>query len=162
MDTLSVLGSIASILGAIWAWKEATSSKKSANQAKKIKDQLISHRKTSELVELQSLLNTAILAFKKYGVTNSTSLMGSNHNSDAQLSLDFIHKLKEFREYFEAKSGNVADNLYDEINAELARFKNVNNSQKISTHGTSILNSLVSFSPLLKREATLQKEHTVE
>lgn len=161
MDTLSIIRSIASIFGAIWAWKEARSSNKSANTSKKIKEQLISHRQTSELVELQSLLNTALLSFKKYGVSNSTSLTGINHNSDAQLSMDFIHKLKEFREYFESKSGNEADNLFDEINDELAKFKNVESSQEISTYGTSILNSLVSFAPLLKREATLQKEKTV-
>ena len=161
MDYLSIIGSLASILGAIWAWKEARSSEKSANKAKQIKEQLISHRKTSELVELQSLHNTALLAFKKYGSSSSTSLTGINHNSDAQLSLDFIHKLKEFREYFNSMSGNAADNLFNEINDELATFKNVTNSQQISSHGTLILNHLASFAPLLKREATLQKERTV-
>ena len=161
-ELISWIGSICSIFGAIYAVKQANIAKKAADFAQSIKRQLINHRKTSELSELQALLSTAQKAFTKYGSSSPKGLAGIAHNSDAEVVLDFIHKLKSFRDYFADHFNNAADETYAEINLELIEFRRAASGAKISEHGSNILNSIVSFSPNLKRELTEQKESTVE
>lgn len=161
-EIINWLGSFCSILGAIYALRQANIAKKAASLAQSIKQQLISHRKTSELSELQALLSTAQKAFTKYGSSSPRGLVGIAHNADAEVVLDFIHKLKSFRGYFVDQLTNAADETYTEINLELVEFRKASSGAKISEHGSNILNSIVSFSPNLKSELTDQKESTVE
>lgn len=161
-ELINWVGSICSILGAIYALRQANIAKKAADLAQSIKRQLINHRKTSELSELQALLSTAQKAFTKYGSSSPKSLVGIAHNVDAEVVIDFIHRLKSFRDYFADHLTNAADETYDEINLELVEFRKASSGVKISEHGSNILNSIVSFSPNLKRELTDQKESTVE
>lgn len=161
-EIVNWIGSICSILGAIYALRQANVAKKAANLAQSIKHQLISHRKTSELSELQALLNAAQKAFNKYGSSNPKGLAGISHNLDAEVVLDFINKLKSFRDYFSDHSTNVADETYNEIYLELIEFRKASSGKKISEHGSNILNIVVGFSPNLKRELTDQKESIVE
>ena len=69
MDWLSIIGSVASIGGAIWAWREAVKSSKSASKAEKIKTQMINQRKTSELSELKPLVFSATECVKRYSTS---------------------------------------------------------------------------------------------
>ena len=161
-ELINWVGSICSILGAIYALRQANVAKKAADVAQSIKRQLINQRKTSELSELQALLSTAQKAFTKYGSSSPKSLVGIAHNVDAEVVIDFIHRLKSFRDYFADHSTNAADETYNEINSELIEFRKASSGAKISEHGSNILNSVVSFSPNLKRELTDQKESTVE
>lgn len=161
-EIINWIGSVCSILGAIYAARQANIAKNAANLAQSIKHQLINHRKTSELSELQALMNAAQKAFTKYGSSNPKGLAGISHNSDAEVVLDFIHKLKSFRDYFSDHSTNAADETYNEINLELIEFRKAISGKKISEHGSNILNSVVGFSPNLKRELTDQKENIVE
>ncbi len=161
-EVVSWVGSICSIVGALCAVKQASIAKGAAKLSESIKKQLISHRKTSELAELQALLNTARKAFAKYGASNPSALKGIDHNADAVVALDFIHKLKSFRDYFDDHFNNYADDTYNEISDELVEFKKTKSGSKISVRGAKILSSIVSFSPNLKRELTTQRESTVE
>ena len=161
-ELVSWIGSICSIIGAGYAVKQANIATSAAELAQSIKKQLINHRKTSELAELQALLNTAQKAFTKYGASSPSVLVGIAHNSDAEVALDFIHKLKSFRDYFADHFSNAADDTYAEINDELVAFKKAKSGAKISEHGANILTSIASFSPNLKRELTEQKESAVE
>lgn len=161
IDAISIIGSIASILGALWAWKEAKKSKTAADLAQRIKNQLIGHRKTSELSELQALLSTAQKKFTKYGTSNPKALAGIDHHADSDSLLSFMHTLKSYNEYFEGENENVADRFYDDVNKALQLFRKTNSTNSISEHGNSILNKLVNFSPILKREFTSKKESVV-
>ena len=161
-EFISWAGSICSILGAMYALRQAGVANKAADLAETIKRQLVNHRKTSELAELQALLGTAQKAFTKYGSSNPKALAGVAHNLDAEAVLEFIHKLKSFREYFSDPFSNTADDTYKEINDELVEFRKNSSTAEISVNGSNILNSIVSFSPYLKRELTEQKESIVE
>lgn len=159
-DALNWIGSVCSILGAGYACYQASISKSAAEISKSIKSQLINHRKTSELSELQALLRTAQNAFNKYASSNSSALKGVDHNSDAQVVLEFINKLKALREYFADHFDNAADTTYDEINANLALFRATTASGKVSSIGADILTSITGFSPSLQRELNAHKEKT--
>ncbi|SHK26816.1 hypothetical protein SAMN05216369_1280 [Marinobacter antarcticus] len=162
MAVLSVVGTLASFYGAWIAWNQAGISKSAANLAGRIKEQLINHRRTSELSELQVYIDSTKRTFLKYGSAKPSSLTGTNHNTDAEVALEFIHKLKSLRDYFSAPDGNAADDAFDEINIDLGRLKSARSSKDISDIGESILNKVVMFSPILKKELTEQKESSVE
>jgi len=160
-ELISWIGSICSIVGAIIALRQAGIAKNSAGIAQSIKIQLSSHRVTSELSELQVLLNAAQNSFNKYGAASPAQLKGIDHNSDAQVVLSFINKLKSLRDYFSDHSDNVADDIYEEINSLLADFRSTTAAKNISGNGSKILTAITGFSPHLQRELTAQKEHTV-
>ena len=160
-DVLTWIGSVCSILGAGYACYQASISKSAAEISKSIKNQLINHRKTSELSELQSLLRTAQKAFNKYASSNPSSLKGVDHNTNAQVVLEFINKLKVLREYFSDDFDNAADKTYDVINENLALFRSTTASSKVSSIGVEILLSITAFSPNLQRELNAHKERTV-
>jgi len=162
MAVLSVVGTLASFYGAWVAWKQAEISKSAAELAGRIKEQLINHRRTSELSELQVHIESTKRTFLKYGSAKPSSLTGINHSADAEVALEFIHKLKSLRDYFSAPEGNAADDAFDEIGAELNKFKSAKNAKDISEIGGVILNKVVMFSPVLKKELTEQKETSVD
>jgi hypothetical protein len=100
--------------------------------------------------------------FFKYGSLNPTALAGINHHHHTEVVLEFIHKLKSLREYFSAPEGNAADEVFDEIDKEIVKFRSAVIPDEISEIGARILNLVVNFSPILKRELTDQKESAVE
>jgi len=157
-DTINWIGSICSILGAAFAFHQASISKAAAKLSESIKKQLVNHRKTSELAELQALLKAAQNSFNKYGASNPSLLKGIDHNSDAQVVLEFINKLMAFRDYFSDHFDNAADKTYSEINTILVRFRLTSSTNTVSKLGAEILNSITSFSPNLQRELNTQKE----
>lgn len=161
-DFITIIGTLASFYGAYLAWQEAKKAKTSAELAKRAKEQLINHRKTSELSELQVLLSAAEKSLTKYKTANPTSLVGSSHHSDSEPIVAFMSKLKAYNEYFFNLDGNVADKAYKDIDSELISFRNANDIHKISHHGITMLNIIVNFAPILKREFTEKKEHTVD
>lgn len=67
MTVLTVVGTFASFYGAWIAYKQAGISKSAAQLANRIKTQLMNHRKTSELSELQVHIESTKRTFLKYG-----------------------------------------------------------------------------------------------
>ncbi len=157
----SIIGATASIIGAAWAWKQADVASKAATLAQTIKNQLISHRKTSELAELQALFDYAQKAFNKYAIKSHSRLAGFDTSNDAETVLAFINKLKAFREYFNEPSGNAADKTYTDINTELSKFSSATSTNDKKVHGEKIQTTITSFSPSLQWALTRQKESTV-
>lgn len=160
-DALNWIGSVCSILGAGYACYQASISKSAARISTLIQKQLINHRKTSELSELQALLRAAQNTFNKYASSNPSSLIGVDHNLNAQVVLEFMNKLKALREYFSDNSDNAADSTYNEINANLKLFRSATIPNKVSAIGADILTSITGFSPNLQRELNAHKEKTV-
>lgn len=160
-DILTIVGTIASLLGAWWSWSEAKKSAASASVASKIKMQLINHRKTSELAELQALLATAQKLLTKYAASKPASLAGIDHHADSESIISFMHKLKTYNEYFYQIEENIADTIYNKIDSDLQKFQSSILIDDISLHGRSMLNTIVNFSPILKREFTDKREETV-
>ncbi|MFK8069035.1 MAG: hypothetical protein AB8D52_12390 [Gammaproteobacteria bacterium] len=158
LTIISVIGSLASIAAALWAWQQARLSNDAADRSESIKEQLINHKKTSDLVELETLLNATRRTFTKYGSENSDNLLGFNQNEDAKTALEFIHKLITLRDYFFSPEGNTAEETFDKINHQIDAFKNAKDSAEISVHGKLILNSIVIFSPYINRELAEQRE----
>ena len=111
MDSLvAVIGTIASIIGAIISVWQARKSKKSAIEAKQVKSQLLHHRKTSELAQLFALCKKSQVTMSKYGPASTpSSLQGIVPDNDAKEVQEFILLLRENRSYFQKNQRNDAD-----------------------------------------------------
>lgn len=161
IDIISIAGTIITCIGTYISYKEANKSISAAKKAENIKIQLIGHRQTSELSELKTLLLSAKKSFDKYQTTPSSSLVGMNFSTDADVINCFNQKLKEYREHFYIAGVNVADSTYMSIQSELDLFISSTDTNENIKHAKSILHYLVNFLPSLKQVADLKNEATV-
>lgn len=162
MDWLSIVGSIASIGGALWAWNEAKKSSRSASEAQQIKTQLINQRKTAELSEIKPLLSSALDAVKHYNTKSVTTLAGLGEQStskelEAEKIQSLLNKVVEFSYYFVEGFGQQ---FYDDSNKSLQAF--LSSTQAIDTkrYGCDLHRQLLTFSTVLRKNLTEKKEAT--
>lgn len=160
MDWLSIVGSVASIVGAIWAWKEAIKSSKSATKAEQIKTQMINQRKTSELSELKPLVIDAINSVNKYSTSMTSSLIGAGKTTketEAEKIQKLLNKIGEFSDYFQ---DGFANQFFATSNRSLQSFLEANNPQDSKRHGMDLHKQMVDFSSILRKNLTEKKEST--
>lgn len=162
MDWWTIIGTLASSLGAVIAIWQAAKAKKSAEEAERIKNQIVRHRATSELSQLQALCRKAQNAMVKYGpASSSSSLQGVDRGKDAQEVQEFILFVKEHREYFGQTSKNQADILCDSINVLLNDFTEETLPLKQKELGTKILRRISDFTSVIKTKVDLDVQKLV-
>lgn len=160
MDWLSIVGSIASIGGAIWAWREAVKSSNFASKAEQIKTQMINQRKTSELSELKPLVSEALECVKRYSTTMTSSLIGadtSNKENEAAKVQSLLNKIVEFSDYF---TDGFATDFFDASHASLQSFLNASTPNDSKKFGMELHRQIVDFSSILRKALTDKKETT--
>lgn len=160
MDWLSIVGSIASIIGAIWAWREAIRSSNSASKAEQIKIQMINQRKTSELSELKTLVSEALESIKRYSTTMTSSLIGAdttNKENEAAKVQSLLNKIVEFDEYF---SNGFASDFFDKSHSSLQSFLSAETPADLKKFGMELHRQIVDFSSILRKTLTEKKETT--
>lgn len=160
MDWLSIIGSVASIGGAIWAWKEAVKSSKSATKAEQIKAQMINQRKTSELSELKPLVLDATDSVKRYSTTMVSSLIGADETTketEAAKIQTLLNKIVEFSDYFPE---NFANQFFETSHNSLQKFLEANSPGDSKKHGMDLHKQMVDFSSVLRKNLTEKKEST--
>ena len=161
MDWLSAIGSIVSIGGAIWAWRESVKSAQSASQAEKIKDQMINQRKTSELSELKPLVTDALESVKRYSTTMVSNLIGANVSSkevEAAKIQSLVNKIVEFNDYFPE---GFAQDFFETSDGSLQSFLGSNTPKDSKKYGMELHKQMVDFSSILRKKLTDSKEATV-
>ena len=161
MDWLSIIGSIASIGGAIWAWRAAIRSSKSASRAEQIKTQMINQRKTSELSELKPLVTDALGCIKRYSTTMVSSLVGAdnkNREDEAAKIQSLLNRIVEFSEYF---SENFANQFFETSHASLQSFLAAQTPEDSKKYGMELHRQMIDFSSVLRKQLTDKKETTV-
>jgi len=160
MDWLSIVGSIASIGGALWAWKEAKNSSNSATKAEQIKSQIINQRKTSELSELKPLVTDAMESVKKYSTQMMSSFIGMDKTTkevEAQKVQTLLNKIVEFGEYF---PDGFADDFFNTAHSSLQSFLSATEPENEKKHGMDLHKQIVDFSSVLRKNLTDKKETT--
>ena len=155
MDTMtifSVIGTFASLGGAVVAIWQAAQSRSAADEADRIRSQLVGHRETSELTQVQGLCKKALKSMEKYGPGSvPSSLAGVSQGSDAVNLQEFVFCLKEQREHFGLGQSNEADQFYDVIMPVLDAFAQATTPNELRKNGTLILSHLGSISATIKR-----------
>jgi hypothetical protein len=162
MDVLSILtivGTVASI-GAAWvAINQARKSRTAAEEAKKVRAQLVDHRKTSDLAQVQSLCKKAQKSMEKYGPGSvPSSLAGITPNNDARDVQEFIMSVREHSAYFGNKTPNEADEYCNVVTPLLDSFAQATNPEGWRDHGKQIVVHLANMAAIIKRCLDARKE----
>lgn len=152
MEALAIISAIASIIGALIAGKQATKAKSSANEAKRVRAQMVDHRQASELSKIQISCKKALDSMKKYGPASiPSSLPEINNQNDGADVQEFIYLLKEHREYFGNKKSNGADEFCDVLTPLLEEFSRSSSPEGYQKYGKQIAMNLSSISAAIKK-----------
>ena len=157
METSSILtwvGTLVTLGGtgvSVWqAWK----SRSAAEEAKRIRSQLIDHREAAELAQVQAVCKRALKSMEKYGPASTpSSRVGISPGSDAGDVQDFIVILREHRAHFGARQPNEADAFCETLTPLLEAFAQANdNSAVLHKNGALLMTHLSSFAAVIKRQ----------
>jgi len=162
MDTMSFLtwaGTVASLGGAGISLWQAMQSRTAAEEAIRIRSQLIDHREASELTHLHALCKKAQKSMEKYGPGSvPSSLSGISPANDAADVQDFIVCLKEQRAHFGAARSNEADQYCDVLTPLLDKFAQAHSADGLRENGKQIVVHLSSISAAIKRQLDGKRE----
>lgn len=93
---VSILGAVASLVGASVAIWQAIRARHSAAEAKVVQDQMVKYDRTLELGSIRSALRRAQQAMQKYGpASTSGTLRGVDHQRDATRVQEAVAVLRE-------------------------------------------------------------------
>ena len=161
MVALTIIGTIASIVGAWISISYALKAKDAAEESKRIKSQLVSQRKTSELSKLEVSCKQALNSMMKYGPASTpASLAGINTQKDSFDVQNFIVLLREHRLYFGDTRFNKADVFCRDITALLDDFAQSSTSDDQRKYGKQLFTCLSSISAAIKRLLDRMRETT--
>ena len=164
MFLITIIGVIASVGGAgISVW-QATRARSAANEAKRIRSQLIDQRKTSELSQVQTICKMALRAMEKYGPASTPSsstppsFAGVLPESDATAVQNALFLLRENRDLFGSRAPNEADEFCDVITPLLDSFSSSNDWEGRRQNGKQIATHLSTFLSVVKRTLERKQE----
>lgn len=160
MDTLTLISAFASITGAGVSIWQARKAKTAAQEVKAARAQMIDHRKTSELAELQTFCQKAQKSMEKFGHgASSVSLNGIDPSREGKDVQDFLLKLNEYRSHFGSKDPNPADIFIKKVGPVLTKFASSSRSQKqMIVLGTEILMEISNMSSIIKKTLDSKRE----
>ena len=96
---LTIIGSIASIGGAIWACYEAKNAANSATKAEKVRDEMIHRRKMVEVTQVHAETKRILKVVSKVGPScNSTLIRGVN-------CADIAKDVEEYSRFINERNG---------------------------------------------------------
>jgi hypothetical protein len=151
-STLTIIGTLASIVGAWISWNQASKAKDAAQEAKRIRTQLVDKRKTSELSKIQVSCKKALDSMFKYGPASTpTSLAGNSTEKDSFDVQEFILLIKEHATHFGNKTPNEADEFCKVLTPLLESFANSSAIEDQMKYGKQLVANLSSISATIKK-----------
>lgn len=162
MDTmaqLTWLGTIASIVGAGISFWQSVRARSAADEAVRVKTQLVDHREASELTQLQTSCKKAQKSMEKYGPGSTpASLVGISHEKDAADLQEFIICFGELRGHFGQGSPNQADIFCKALTPLLDDFAQSNSNIEMRQKGKVIVIQLSTIAAAIKRQLDVKRE----
>lgn len=148
---LSILGSIASIGGAIWSFCEARKSAKSASEAKRIRDELIDKRKLVEISKLHGDTSRILQRVSKFGPScNASTIRGVNSADIAKEVEEYCRNINEYSIHFQSESGNSATQLCQDLLEDIAKLSEAKTFDMKKEAGSRMYNKISAFLPVVK------------
>ncbi len=162
MDSLlSILGSIASIGGAYYAYRQARRSRKYATEAQNLRDELINRRKLIEVSQVHSETNRILKVVSKVGPTSTvTSIKGINVTSISQDVEEYSRYLNSQHSHFSELFRNRAAKLCKSLNPDIEKLSESMEFEDIKSAGKSIYYKINDFLPLVKSLTDEKKEQS--
>jgi len=155
METfLSIVGSIASIFGAIWSLREARKAKRSATSAERVRQEFIDRRKLAEVSQIHSEIKRIVGIVARVGPTSTPHLVkGINCAEIAREVEAFAAMLLEQRSHFCGLYSDQATTLCENLKLDIEGLAEAKSFDEKKRFGKSIYYNIENFMPVVKQLA---------
>lgn len=162
MDTfLSIVSSIVSIVGAIWAWVEARNAASSAKVAERAREELVDRRKLAEVAQIHSEIKRVLGVVSRVGPTSTPQLVRGLNCSDIAREVEtFVAMLLERGSHFTDLYSDRATELRSDLRVDIEGLAEAQTFEDKKRYGKSIYYKIESFTPLVKQLADAKREQT--
>tara|TARA_B110000211_G_C14040845_1_gene536674 strand:- start:905 stop:1411 length:507 start_codon:yes stop_codon:yes gene_type:complete len=156
---ISIIGSIASIGGAIWAFVEAKKAAFSASRAETVRDEIIERRKVVEVSQVHAETSRVLKTVSKVGPScNESLLIGVNCGNIAKDVEEYSRYINEHRSHFTDFFENKATELCEQLNPDIEKLSEAMSFDDKKNAGKSIYYKINGFMPFVKDLADEKKE----
>lgn len=131
MDTLVLIASVASILGATISVYQCFSAKKAVKRAMEIRDEIVKKKSTIDLTIILSKANDIDKILIGYKLDNSTRLRGADFNKDIVRIEEFLSFLNTNKSLVNGLLREFLDEKYRQLSESMALF-NFENKKNIA------------------------------
>lgn len=157
---ISVLGSIASIGAAIWAWIEANKASKSATKAETVKNEIVDRRKLIEVSQVHAETSRILKTVSKVGPScNSTTLRGVSCAGIAREVEEYSRFINEQSSHFTEFFDNKAKELCAVLKGDIEALSEAKSFEDKKAAGKSIYYKIDAFMPTVKSLSDEKKEN---
>lgn len=161
-DLLSILGSVASIGAAIWAFIEAGKAAESASQAAQVRNEMIDRRRLVEVSKVHAQTDRILSVVSKIGPScNVKRLKGVDFHGIAKEVEEYARYLNEQSSNFSEIFVNKASSLCNELQEDIEALSEAPDPETIKDIGKRIYYKINSFLPFVKDLADERQERTV-
>lgn len=154
MDFLTIIGSIASIAGAVFAFREALKAKSAAQQAKEIRNNIANEQKkifiSKILTETKKVMGVSIKMTTS--ATPTKKIRGLNYQSSIEQLREYIDILKENSHYFKPENKKNLEQHYKSIEEQFPKLAIETVQQKKYEIGDKIHNSMGEILKVIRPE----------
>ena len=160
MDSiLSILGSIASIGGAVWAYRQARRSKKYATEARRFRDDIINRRELVEVSQVYTETKRILHVVSRVGPTcTADSIKGIDCAGIAREVEEYSRFLNEQNSHFNEFFNNRAKKLCDSLVGDIETLSEALEFEDIKKNGKNIYYKIYEFLPFVKSLTDEKKE----
>lgn len=156
---ISIVGSIASVTGAIWAIYEANNAKNAAEKSEQLRDELIHRRKIVEVSQVHAETRRILSTVSKVGPScNAKLLKGVNCAEIARDVEEYVRFLLEQSEHFSDFFENEAKTLCSELRGDIEALAEAVSFEDKKSYGKSIYYKIQGFMPAVKKLSDKKRE----
>lgn len=163
METfLSIVGSIASIFGAIWALVEAKNAARSASAAERVRQELVDRRELAEVAQIHSEIKRVLSVVARVGPASTPQLVkGVNCADIAREVQAFVAMLFEQRSHFSDFYSDRASELRNDLKMDIEGLAEAKTFDDKKLFGKSIYYKIENFTPVVKQLSDAKQEHSL-
>jgi hypothetical protein len=160
MDSpLSILGSLASIGAAVWAFAEARRASRAAAAAESMRDEIVHRRRLIEVSQVHADTKRVLIAVSEVGPsTNAKLLRGVDAARIARQVEEYTRSLSEQSAHFTDFFGNEARALCEQLKPDIEKLAEASTPEEKKAAGKSIYYAISAFVSIAKEVADGKRE----
>jgi len=159
---LSIIGSIASVGGAVWSLYQAKAASQSATKAEAIRNELIQHRTIVEVSHVYVESSRILKIVSQVGPTcTKKSVRGLDVSTIAKGVEEYARFLNEHSGHFNLEFRNAANDLCRELKAGIEQLAEAEGYESQKEAGKQIYYLIYTFMPVVKQIADERRESVI-
>lgn len=156
---ISIIGSLASIGGAAWAFFEARDASRSASRAERVRSEIVTRREMVELSQIHTETKRILGVVSRIGPSSSLNLLtGIDCSSIAKDVEEYCRLINEHSTHYSELFKNHALKLCGDLNDDITSLAEATQQHEKKEIGTRIYHKINSFLPVAKNLADEKKE----